>query len=387
MSIKTISGLILVIVLTGACSKNDNVKISGSYPGGAGEYLQLEMLNITATQFIDSARISKKGTFKFTVELDNPELLLVKNNKDQHINVLAFPGDDITLSVNDTTFRSGYDIMGSEESEKIRGLVEKIEKTRMQLDPIVTALDALDDQEGPEADKLIAEYVRIFQEQKKSTIHFIVQNISSLSSVYALYQRISPDVYVLNDLKDLQYFKIVSDSVSVRYPGSTLVMSLMQDVKNRFDEYNTMIALNEISKTNQVETGLIDLMIEDDEGMERSLKALEGKVVLLNFWASWNSDSRDVNRQYMKTWEEYHSRGFEVYSVSLDSDRTRWKSAIYFEQYPWIDVCELTYPYSYAATIYNVTSIPANYLIDREGNVVAKNIPGNRLSTWLDNLL
>ncbi|MFC2129758.1 TlpA family protein disulfide reductase, partial [Bacteroidota bacterium] len=80
-------------------------------------------------------------------------------------------------------------------------------------------------------------------------------------------------------------------------------------------------------------------------------------------------------------------KGFEVYSVSLDNNKAAWLDAVRFEEYTWIDVCELSYPDSYAASVYNIQEIPTTFLIDKEGNIVAKNINGRVLGTWLDNLL
>jgi len=387
MSLKKNSIILLIVVALSACDNRNNITIEGSYPAGKGQYLELEMLNIAQTQFIDSVKVGKKGQFRFRFDLDAPELVLVKNQRNQVINLLAYPEDEITLEIPDTSFRKGYKVSGSSESEQIRELVKNVENTRAGLDSIARLLDRLDEQESPEASALVGAYNDLLLQQKKSHIRFIVQNLSSLSSVYALYQRIAPDVYIFNELRDLQYFKIVADSVGARYPGSSLAMSLTQDVRSRFEDYQTMITLNELSKTNQVESGLIDLVIEDEEGTEQSLKALEGKVVLLNFWASWNTESRETSRRYIPVYEKYRSRGFEVYAVALDNDRSQWRSTIYYEQFPWINVSELTYPSSYAANIYNVTALPTNYLIDREGNIVAKNIPADKLSTWLDNLL
>jgi thiol-disulfide isomerase/thioredoxin len=383
-----ISILVSLITLTlFSCSNDGNITVRGSYPAASGEYLQVEMLNIAETQSIDSAKIGKNGDFKFDLELDHPELILVRNNLGQYINLLAFPGDNIRLDIPAASFREGYEVAGSEESEKIRLLVDRVNRTKLNLDSISDALDEIEDQEGPEAKQLISSYQQTFMEQKKDNIRFVIENLSSLASVYALYQRIANDVYIFNDLKDLQYFKIVSDSISMKYPGSTLVTSLANDVERRMKEYNNMLALSEISKQNIVEAGMIDLNIEDDAGDEQSLSSLKGKVVLLNFWASWDDDSRGVTRALKRVYDQYHSRGFEIYSVALDNNKNQWRNAIYFEEFPWINVCELTYPYSYASTVYNVTSLPANYLIDREGNIVARNLAGKALATHLDNLL
>jgi glutathione peroxidase-family protein len=383
-----IAFLVTIIALTlNSCSNDENISVKGSYPSASGEYLRVEMLHADQTQFIDSVKIGKKGDFRFNLALDHPELILIRNNRGQYINLLAFSNDKIRLEIPSASFRSGYEIAGSEESEKIRILVDRVNKTKVRLDSIIDILDEIEDQNGPETEQLISSYQQIFLEQKRNNIKFVVENLGSLASVYALYQRIADDVYIFNDLKDLQYFKIVADSVSVKYPGSTLATSLVNDVQNRLKEYNNQLALSEISKKKIVEAGMIDLNIEDDTGNERSLSSLKGKVVLLNFWASWNTDSRDDTRALKSIYDQYHSRGFEIYSVALDNDRNQWRNAIYYEEFSWINVCELTYPYSYASTVYNVTSLPTNYLIDREGNIVAKNLGGKALATHLDNLL
>jgi len=245
----------------------------------------------------------------------------------------------------------------------------------------------MEDLESPEADVLISSYQQIFVQQKRKNIRFIVENLNSLASIYALYQRVAPEVYIMNDLKDLQYFKIVADSARVKYPQSTLVRSLAADVDNRIADYNSRLTLSKLTRENVTETGLIDLEIENVAGEEISLSSLQGKVVLLNFWGSWNQDSRDATRSLKNVYRQYHDRGFEIYSVALENDRNTWRAALDFEEYPWINVSELTYPYSYAANVYNVKNIPTNFLIDRNGTIVAKNLSGKVLATWLDNML
>mgnify|MGYP005851563393 CR=1 FL=1 len=387
MAIKNILRVIIITFLISSCSNKDNVIVEGTYPAGKGEHLRLEMLNISETQFIDSVKIRKNGDFRVSLKLDAPELILLKNTRGQYINLLAFPNDNIQLDIPAESFRKGYSVSGSDESEKIRLLVNTVNNTRKQLDSITNTYNNIEDPEGAEAEQLIDSYQKIFMDQKKNNIRFVVENLGSLASVYALYQRIEDDVYILNDLRDLQYYKIVADSVKIKYPKSTLTTSLVNDVERKLTEYENMLTMNELSKNNAVEVGMIDLKIEDSEEKEISLSSLKGKVVLLNFWASWNSDSRDLNQQLKSIYDQYHDKGFEIYSVALDSEKSRWRNAIYFEEYPWINVCELTYPYSYAASLYNVTSLPSNFLIDRDGNIVAKNVAGKNLATYLDNLL
>ena len=83
----------------------------------------------------------------------------------------------------------------------------------------------------------------------------------------------------------------------------------------------------------------------------------------------------------------YHKKGFEIYAISLDTDKFRWMNAIDFNEFNWINVSEMSYPDSRANMIYNVSSLPASFLINREGDIVAKDLSGKTLETWLDNLL
>jgi peroxiredoxin len=379
--------LMLLALTIVSCNQDGNVHIHGLYPGGAGEYLTLEMLDISDMVFMDSVKVSKKDRFSFSFDMENPELLVLKNQEGSLVNLLAFPGDEIVLELNKDQFSAGYSVSGSKTSEQIRELSIRLETTRHKLDSITAALDSVEDKEGPVAQVLISTYQQIFQNQKRESIRFIVENINSLASIYALYQRVSPDVYLFDGVRDIQYMKIVADSAKVHFPGSSLTSSLVNDLEQRMSDYTSMMVLNEVSKSGLVETGLINLDIEDPSGNKISLKTLEGKVVLLNFWASWSNESREATRLLKPIYDQYQSRGFEIYSVSLDSEKSDWQAAINFEDFAWIDVSELTYPYSYAANAYNVKSIPSNYLIDREGNIIAKNLYGKVLATWLDNLL
>lgn len=384
---KAITGVLLTALVMTGCKNEDRITVEGIYPDGKGKLLKLEMLNIAEKQFIDSVRVDKKGAFEFKFELAGPELVLLQNGSGEVITLLVYPGDEIKIDIPQEPFHKGYALSGSEESENIRILAEEMEATRFRLDSITEVLSSMGDLESPEADVLISSYEQIFVKQKRKNIRFIVENLNSLSSIYALYQRVSPEVYIMNDLKDLQYFKIVSDSARVRYPESTLVRSLAADVDNRVADYNSRLTLSRLTKDNVTETGLIDLEIENVQGEEISLTSLKGKVVLLNFWGSWNQDSRDATRSLKNVYGQYHNRGFEIYSVALENDRNTWRAVVDFEEYPWINVSELTYPYSYAANVYNVKTIPTNFLIDRDGTIVAKNLSGKVLATWLDNLL
>lgn len=384
-SLTKYSLIVITALLLVSCDQGNKVTISGSYPDGKGEMLNVGMLNVNQLAPIDSVLVDRNGKFRIRFSLDDPELISVRNKRGKIINLLPFPGDEISLDISCSEFSSCYAVEGSEESEDIRMLASKAEFTKVVLDSIVDLLNQSEDSIYRQT--LVAEYLEVFKAQKMYNIKFIVENITSLSSIYALYQRLGPEEYILNEVRDLQYLKIVADSISIRYPGSSLVTSLVQDVRNRQEAYNNRLLMNKLNEQGISGAGHVELLIPDAEGNEISLNSLLGKVVLLNFWASGDQASIAANLSLKTIYEKYHSKGFEVYSVSLDNNKNLWRDVVRFEEYKWIDVCELTYPDSYAASIYNITQLPTTYLIDKEGNIVAKNLSGRVLGTWLDNLL
>lgn len=131
-----------------------------------------------------------------------------------------------------------------------------------------------------------------------------------------------------------------------------------------------------------------DITLADPDGRERSLSDLRGKVVLVDFWASWCGPCRRENPNVVRAWNEYHDRGFEVFSVSLDRDVTKWKRAIEQDGLVWDDhISDLKGWSSIATELYGISSIPHAILIDKDGTVVATHLRGSQLERELDQLL
>ena len=132
---------------------------------------------------------------------------------------------------------------------------------------------------------------------------------------------------------------------------------------------------------------MLDLSIPDRNSDKIALSSLQGKVTLVAFWASGNSESIQALIQLQSTYKKYHDKGFEVYAISLDNNKISWMNAIDFNEFKWVNVSELSFPESKAALLYNITSLPTTFLINREGDILAKNLYGRTLETWLDNLI
>ena len=131
-----------------------------------------------------------------------------------------------------------------------------------------------------------------------------------------------------------------------------------------------------------------ELAFKDPDGKIRKLSDLKGKVVLIDFWASWCGPCRRENPNVRRIYGLYHDKGFEIYSVSLDRDAASWRRAISDDKLIWPNhVSDLKQWQSEGAAIYGVRSIPATFLLDREGRIVAKDLRGEALEKAVKQLV
>ena len=146
--------------------------------------------------------------------------------------------------------------------------------------------------------------------------------------------------------------------------------------------------INNLQRLQGVNEGAMapEINLATPAGPNLALSSLRGKYVLIDFWASWCGPCRRENPNVVKTYAAYKDKGFEIFGVSLDQDRSAWLKAIENDQLVWKHVSDLKYWSSAGAQAYQVNSIPQTFLLDREGRIIAKGLRGAALDQYLAQL-
>jgi len=207
------------------------------------------------------------------------------------------------------------------------------------------------------------EYLEIFQAQKKLTEKYIEDNCGSLSALLVLNQRFGQR-RTLTEEEDGRYFLLADSCLAAKYPGNKHVA----EQKKRVEAVRRQMALQErLDQKLGIGQKAPDITLETPEGKSISLYSLQGKKVIVYFWASWDKNSREANKQMVRVYDKIRTQGVEVYAVGLESYKDTWTGAIKADQLDWINVTDYLNLQSGARSMFNVPDdLPYFYLLDKD---------------------
>jgi peroxiredoxin len=376
--------LILPLVILFACGRN-HIKINGVIKDTEKEMIYLDKMGVGEIVSVDSSGINKHGKFNLKTKAPGLNFYRLRLSDNNFVTLLTGPGEKIRVTSSKEYLPENYEITGSENSQKVKLLDNHLLETQKKLDSLTTIFNELNDK--PEFDTISKEldeaYQKIVNEQRNFNIRFVLENLNSLASIKALYQKFDENTYVLFKNRDLQYLKIVSDSLQKAYPESKHTKALVVDLEKGLSRYN-QLRFNQIIE-NMPKTAL-DVQLPNINGDTISLLSNQGKYVLLSFWSTASEACVKENQVFKSLHKKYNHKGFEIYQVCIDNDIAKWKKAVKFDELPWISVIDTDTESSGVIRMFNVRSVPVNYMFDREGNIIGKDLHGRALNIKMNQL-
>jgi peroxiredoxin len=194
---------------------------------------------------------------------------------------------------------------------------------------------------------------------------FVQSNKDNLAGFYA--------AGTIDQNKYEQQLIVYAEEIKSKFPKNGAVQSFV----------TKMEGLKPVS-IGQVAPGF---QLPDQTGKEFKLSDFKGKYILLDFWASWCAPCREENPNIVKQFERFKNKNFTVLGISLDDDRAAWLKAIKDDQLNWPHLSELKRWDGKVTLQYKVEGIPASFILDPEGKIIAKNLRGVELEQFLEKTL
>lgn len=383
---KKIGLLTSILLLLVACNEENQYKIHGVINNAKNQILYLDQLELNSSIAIDSTELGGNGKFSFKGEkLKEPTFFRLRLNHNNYISLLVDSCASIEIIADGNNMDGDYTVKNSLESNQIKVLNRRLRTTKSAIDSLSVLYKKLKNR----AQKRIIqnEYLSTIDDHKKFIGSFVMENPQSFASYYALFQKLDNDNYIMNvmDRSDQVFYATVATSLNILYPESEKVKHLYSYV---LSAKKTQRKLEKAQKLMSMATSnLPDIEEKTPAGDSIKLSSLKGKYVLLSFWASWNKQSRNENKNLVSVYKKFQTKGFEIYQVSLDQSKILWELAIEEDGCNWINVSDLRFTESYPARIYNIRDLPANFLINPEGEIIGKDLFGYRLEDKLNDLL
>ncbi len=377
-----ILALLAIVLLTVSCGKKYNYTISGKIEGGAGKTVYLNLLLTSSQKTIDSAKMDQAGEFNLKGKVSNPTFFLLKLSEGNFATLLLDSTEHATITGSYKHFASDYTVGGSDNSSKVRELTFGYARAKAKMDSIRLLYNKHQYDAGSqsELERMNKEYLKIAGDYSIYVNDFVKRNPFSMASVYALYQKWDENNYVANDFQSM---KTAASALNAVYPKNDQVKALYSnatDLLKRQKNANFNTLMNEKAINSP------DVKLPDPSGITQTLWSLHGKYVLLHFWSAKDRTCRIQNQVLTELYAKYKHKGFEIYMVSVDDDKSVWTAAIAEDHLTWINVGDMKGSIP-ALISFNIHSIPYNYLLDKQGNIVAQNLVGPALNATLAKML
>ncbi|WP_291137923.1 TlpA disulfide reductase family protein [Flavobacterium sp. UBA7663] len=370
---KKIVFIITSALLFVACNnlKDNEFLISGTANGiENGKKVFIEVQTETGTLAKDTAVVTD-GKFELKGITEEIDLGFIRIENEQINLPLILEEGKIEINiVKDSLHKST--LGGTPNNDKFqkfntesRAISEKVAKFEKDNGPEMQKAQMSND--TVTINKLLKEYKKFQNEMNDYSKKFIKENPDAYLSVLLLENFLMRQYLTPEEIKS--YFEGLDKDVKETKSG--------KKIKTALDSMSAIV----IGKPAP------NFSAPSPKGKTISLKESLGKVTIIDFWASWCGPCRAENPNVVALYNEFHPQGLNIIGVSLDKDATKWKDAIAKDGLVWSHVSNLKFWEDPIAKQYNVQSIPATFILDAKGNIVAKDLRGDALKAKVKELL
>jgi len=374
--------LFFAVAATMVSCKKDQFEISGTVDpslNGKNVVLETQGGDPMTGGFVakDTVKV-ENGKFVFEGMATEPELYFIQveglNGKAE----IILEEGDIEVNIDkDSIFKSTQ--KGTYNNDKLSEYYKEINVIRKRMISFQTAnqdamMAAYKNNDTVVMNKLNKTYMAIGKEMQDASNNFIKKNPKAFISVLLLKQMANMGRTEFAEIKKLY------DGLDVEMKNTKKGKELTEVISKLQKEQEAKANI-EIGKTAP------DFTAANPEGTKISLKQSLGKATIIDFWASWCKPCREANPEVVALYNELHGKGLNIIGVSLDKDAAKWKEAIAADKLAWPQISNLKFWDEPIAQQYSVKSIPATFLLDAQGKIVAKDLTGAALKAKVEELL
>ena len=346
--------LVLLVLATVSCSKK--AKIEGTLSGASEGEVIVRLLDVNKYQVLDTIKtdISGRFTYKADVKEGQPEFIYLFYGDTKVASLLLLNGDKVKVTA-DTL--GNYSVTGSDESALLMQVEKDEEAFQNRMASLAARIEDLDASSALAAQlrsELSREYVNYYRDRVK----YVLTNPYSMTIIPVLYQNVGEDLPIFGQVTDAIHFRNACDSLKTLYPESKYVKALEQETNRRQNYLNLETRIGSAS-----EAGFPDVELPDITGQKVRISDLDCKAIMVYFWTEVDSHKMQNLDLLQPIYEKYHSKGLEIYSVCLHTDKTAWATTVRSQNLPWVNVCDGKGTSSPAVLLYNVTKVPVAYFI------------------------
>ncbi|MHC1702526.1 MAG: thioredoxin-like domain-containing protein [Tenuifilaceae bacterium] len=374
------------LVFVSCIHRVDFVTIDGRFTNNPESQVFLSKFEGERYIVVDSTVTNSKGDFKFKLDCNSSSILSIGIPKSKALIVLVVePGQSLTILANKSNL-SDYEVRGSEGSILVQKLNTRLNVAKYKIDSLKIVYRSNIDH--PMIDSIWCSLDSIFDiilnNHKEFTLGFVKNNPYSLASILALYQSYDSITPILDYSKDKELFGLVDKSLFSVYSSNSVVKNFHSKIA-KLDSLYDQHQQRELMF--QEGMALPDASYSLISGENLFFSGIWFRYMLIDFWASWIHESNHNNAELRDIQKEYGPKGLVILQVSIDTNLDSLKLLVDRDSLMWYHAYVQNFNDSKLLDTLRITSIPANYLIDRWGNIKAVNLTDGKLRSKLKELL